>query len=585
MVETMQTEIKRKALQYLKPYRLQIFLAALLMLVEVGLNIWQPRLMASMIDDGVLRSQMDVILRSGGLMLAVAILGGIGGYASCVLSNTYAQRFGNDLRKATFERVMRMPAARLSDYSEGMLITRITTDTQVLAEFSAVLIQTLVKPILLFIFGSVMIFTVNRTFGLIVLLSVPIQIGIMLLFIRKTSPMFLRVQQKFDRLSTKALQLVSNNRLIKAYGREEDEADRFGDASRSLMQTSLKVQQLLAILNPLVMLLLNGVMLLILYAGGLEAEAGTARVGQIMAAISYAQQIMMALMMAGMVFQHIARSRASAGRVEEILSAEIAQKSDGFRGDGPISELVLEHVTFSYPGSTGGKPVLNDVNLRFARGERTLIVGATGSGKSTLAQLIARVYAPTGGRLLLNGRPLEDWSEDALRERLAVVFQNSDFFSGTVAENLCYGTPDAEEAEMRRAAEIAQVDDFITGLRRGYQSRVSERGLSLSGGQRQRVAIARALLRQPEILLLDDSTSSLDAETEQALYAALKGADVPIVIVVAQRMTGLLDAEQIVLLHEGRVEAVGTHEELLRSSERYQAIFASQCTQGGEDDE
>ena len=579
----MQSKANHYALKYLAPYRTQILLAALLMLAEVGLNVWQPRLMSTIIDNGVLQGNMDVVVRSGLWMLAVALLGGAGGYLSCIISNTYAQRFGNALRKALFARVMRLSEQQLRSYSEGTLITRITSDTRVLSEFSAVLIQMLVKPLFLLVFGSVMIFTINAVFGLIVLCSVPVQLVIMILFIRKTSPMFRSVQNKLDRISALALQLVGNNRLIKAYAREDYEAERFGGANRSLMQTNLQVQQLMAVMNPLIMLLLNGVMLVIIYAGGLQAQAGTGHVGQVMAAISYAQQIMMSLMSAGMVFQHIARSRASADRINELLAQSPELVGGSFEGSGPVSEITLDRVGFSYPGSEDARPVLQDVSLRFRRGQRTLIVGATGSGKSTLVRLLIRSCDPGTGEIRLDGRPLADWSFSALRSRISVVFQNSDFFTGTITDNLCCGvSPQPDEAGITRAAKLAQAHTFITSLKNGYQAKVSERGMSLSGGQRQRLAIARALLREPEILLLDDSTSSLDAETEKKLFASLKTAGIPIVILVAQRITGLLDAEQIVLLHEGRVEAVGTHEELLRQSEHYRGIYASQCAEGGD---
>ena len=582
----MHEKAKGNILNFLKPYRAHIVLAAVLMLVEVGLNVWQPRLMSNMIDDGILKGDMDVVIQNGIWMLVVVILGGTGGYLSCVVSNTYAQRFGNALRKALFAKVMRLPTQQLNGYSQGTLITRITADTRVLSEFSAVLIQMIVKPFFLLVFGSVMIFTINATFGVIVLLSVPIQLLVMLFFIRTTSPIFKSVQEKLDRISVLALQLVGNNRLIKAYARQDFEAERFGEANRSLMQTNMQVQRLMAIMNPLVMLLLNGVMLVIIYAGGLEAQAGVGHVGQVMAAISYAQQIMMSLMTAGMVFQHIARSRASADRVNELLNEEPAIVNGDYAPEGPIASMGLDGVAYVYPESDAdARPVLKDITLTFERGQRTLIVGATGSGKSTLMQLLAGVFEPSAGTVRLGERPLREWSADEVHKRISVVFQDSDFFSGTIEDNICYGTqaPPTKE-RIERAAKIAQADGFISAAKNGYATKVSERGLSLSGGQRQRVAIARALLREPEVLLLDDATSSLDAETEKRLYAELKNAGVPIVIQVAQRIVGLLDAEQIVLLHEGRVEAIGTHAELLKTSERYRAIYASQSAEGGERD-
>ena len=572
-----------RILRFLWPYQRQIILAALLMLIEVGLNAWQPKIMSTIVDDGVLNMNTDVIVHGSICMLIVAFFGGVGGYLSCVLSNTYAQRFGNSLRKALFAIVMRLPELQIHGYSEGTLLNRITADTRVLTEFSAVLIQSLVKPVLLFLFGSIMIFSINPAYGWIVLAGVPVQLLIMYYFIHKTSPIFRTVQEKLDRVSTLALQLVANNRLIKAYVREEYEAERFGDANRSLMETTLYVQKLMAILNPLIMFLLNGVMLLILYIGGLQAQGRQAHAGQIMAAISYSQQIMMSLMMAGAIFQHIARSRASAERINTLLALQIDEPERNQVPNKQENTICLENVGFIFPGVESRIPILYNINLQFLPGTKTVIVGATGAGKSTLVNLLAGLYEPTEGSIRLGGVNMRDCNPGEVRRRISVVFQHSDFFTGTVQDNMCYGCKeDPTEEELHKAAQTAQAEKFILGLPRGYKTMVSEQGLSLSGGQRQRIAIARALLRKPDVLVMDDSTSNLDAETEQALYAALKTVQIPVIIIVSQRITNLLDADQIVLLHEGHVEAVGTHVDLMQKSERYRMIYASQCTGRGE---
>ena len=571
------------------PYRLHIVVASLLMLIEVGFNVWQPKLMQKIVDDGVLGANMDLVVRMGLLMLAVAFAGGLGGFLSCIMSNTYAQKFGNDLRKELFSKVIRLSTSQISDYSDGTLINRITSDSRIISEFSSVLIQMIVKPFLLFVFGSVMIFTINRPFGIIVLLSVPVQLVIMLFFISKTSPLFASIQKKLDKVSSLALQLVSNNRLIKAYAREDYEAERFDEANRSLMNTTLRVQKLMAILNPLILLLLNGVMLLIIFAAGIQVQTGyvaasESNIGQIMAAISYSQQIMMSLMMAGTVFQHVARSKASAERIGELLSMEPDIKSGEIKDAGEITELSVDHVGFSYSTEENARPILTDVSFDVKRGQRVLIVGATGSGKSTLVGLLSRGYDPTEGKILLNGHPLSDFSLEELRKKIAVVFQNSDFFADTIAANICYGSESNDEQEMKNAAKIAQADSFIDGLKNGYKTRVTEHGMSISGGQRQRLAIARAIMKKPEILIMDDSTSSLDSDTEKALFEGLKKVDIPIIIMVAQRITGLLDADQIVLLNEGRIEYTGTHEELMAKSSRYREIVASQSAEEVEHD-
>ncbi|MCR5328352.1 MAG: ABC transporter ATP-binding protein/permease [Saccharofermentans sp.] len=571
----------QKILRLLLPYRPHIIIASFLMLIEVGFNVWQPRLMQKIVDEGVIGSDMDLVYKMGLLMLGVAFMGGLGGFLSCIMSNTYAQKFGNDLRKELFSKVIRLSDSQISKYTEGTLINRITADSRIISEFSSILIQMIVKPFLLFVFGSVMIFTINRPFGLIVLLAVPVQLIIMFFFISKTSPLFASIQKKLDKISSLALQLVGNNRLIKAYAREDYEAERFDDANRSLMNTTLRVQKLMAILNPLILLLLNGVMLLIIYAAGVQVQTGyvastESNIGQIMAAISYSQQIMMSLMMAGTVFQHVAKSKASAARIDEILAMDSEIKSGSIEDAGEVTDIKIDNVSFSYSDDENARPVLSDISFEVKRGQRVLIVGATGSGKSTLVRLLARSYDPTMGSILLNGHPLTDLSLKELRRKISVVFQDSDFLADTIAANICYGSDTKDEQEMKRAASIAQADEFIEGLKNGYKTRLSENGMSVSGGQRQRLAIARAIMSRPEILIMDDSTSSLDSDTEKALFEGLRDAGIPIVIMVAQRITGLLDADLIVLLNEGRIEYTGTHEQLMAKSARYREIVASQ---------
>lgn len=568
-------------MRLLLPYRPHIVIASLLMLIEVGFNVWQPKLMQKIVDEGVLGSDMDLVCKMGLLMLGVAFMGGLGGFLSCIMSNTYAQKFGNDLRKELFSKVIRLSDSQISKYTEGTLINRITADSRILSEFSSILIQMIVKPFLLFLFGSVMIFTINRPFGLIVLLAVPVQLAIMFFFISKTSPLFASIQKKLDKISSLALQLVGNNRLIKAYAREDYEAERFDEANRSLMNTTLRVQKLMAVLNPLILLLLNGVMLLIIYAAGIQVQTGyiastESNIGQIMAAISYSQQIMMSLMMAGTVFQHVAKSKASAARIDEILAMDSEIKSGPVEDAGEITEIKLENVSFSYTDDENARLVLSDICFEVKRGQRVLIVGATGSGKSTLVRLLSRSYDPSSGTILLNGHPLTELSLNELRKKISVVFQDSDFLADTIAANICYGSDSSDEQEMKRASSIAQADGFIEGLKNGYKTKLSENGMSVSGGQRQRLAIARAIMHKPEVLIMDDSTSSLDSDTEKALYEGLKDAGIPIVIMVAQRITGLTDADLIVLLNEGRVEYTGTHEELMAKSARYREIVASQ---------
>ncbi|MBQ3265846.1 MAG: ABC transporter ATP-binding protein [Ruminococcus sp.] len=574
----------KRIFRYLKPYTVMIVFAVIMVTFEVASNVLQPKYMEEIVDDGVLQMDLDVVLRAGLMMLMVAVIGGVCGYISCVLANVYSQRFGNDLRKKLFRKIMALSAQQDDDYTAGSLITRMTNDTRVVTEFSSVVIQTAVKPLMLFILGIVMVLTIDPIYGVILLVSLPLQFLIVRFFIKRSAPVFAVIQQKLDRLNSFAMHIVSNNRLIKSYVREGYETGRFDNQNRDLTATVMNIQIFMAILNPLVILILNAVVLAVIFIGGFQVQAGAIRVGSIMAAINYSQQIMMSMMTLGSIFQYVARSRASAQRLTQVLEMEPALQAGDETLSGGIDTVSLEHVSFRYPQSLdAAQKALDDITLTIRKGECVGILGTTGSGKSTVARLLIREYDATDGAVKINDEDIKAFSPKSLRNSVLPVFQNSDIFSASVRENIGKGVAYTQE-QFDTAVHTACVDEFAETLRDGYDTVISERGVSLSGGQKQRVAIARALIRDPQVLIFDDCTSSLDLETEAKVLSRIqKNYRDKTRIFISQRISTIINADRIVLMDKGRIEAAGSHHELLASSALYQAIYQTQNPEGGDE--
>ena len=574
----------RKIFRYLKPYTVMIVFSVALMIAEVASNVLQPKYMEQIVDDGVMQMNMDVITRAGIMMLVVAVAGGVGGFISCVLSNIYSQRFGSDLRKSLFRKILSLSPQQGDVITSGSLINRMTGDTRTVTEFSSVVIQMVVKPLMLFVFGIVMVLSIDPVYGLILLVSLPLQVVLMIFFIRHSSRIFRVIQQMVDKLNASAIHIVSNNRLIKAYVREDYETAGFDRQNIDLTGTVLRVQLFMSILNPIVMFILNAVVLAVIFVGGFQVEAAAIQVGSIMAAISYSQQIMMSMMTLGGFFQYISRARVSAERLAEVMDMEPAIVSGEKTLGGAVESIALRNVTLRYPPSKDSKlPAIDGVTLEIKRGENVGVRGATGSGKSTLASLIVRSYDPDGGEVLINGENIKNYSLHDLRSRIVPVFQSCDIFPASLRDNITRGCTDYTQEDFDRAVRSACVDEFADGLVNGIDTVIAERGNTLSGGQRQRVAIARALLRKAQVLILDDSTSSLDLETERAVMDNINQ-NYPEVtkIVISQRVSSVRSADKIVLIGNGRVTASGTHAQLMESSEQYRLIFGSQNPEGGD---
>ena len=578
-----------KVLRYLKPYWLFALLCPLAMILEVSMDLLQPTLMSDIVDNGILGDaaadeNLRYVLITGLKMLVFSLIGCFGGIASAAFGTAAAQKMGNDLRKDAFAKVMHMSFQQTDKFTTGSLVTRLTNDITAIQEFVAMLLRMFVRTGMQFIGGIAVILTLNVNFGIVLVISLPVQLIAVAIIMKKASPLFSIVQSRLDKVNSVVQENVSGARVVKAFTREEYEINRFDNANTDLMTTNLKVQKLLATLNPILMIILNASVIAIIMIGGFQVEAKAMQVGEVMAAVTYITQILMSVMMVGMMFQQVSRSAASMKRVNEVLSTNPVISDGNKSADSDNSGTVeFRNVGFSYPGSSG-KPVLSGIDLKVGKGQMIAILGSTGCGKTSLVNLVPRFYDATNGDVLVDGVNVKDYDVDTLRSKIGVVLQKSELFSGTVAENIRWGCETATDEEVKTAAKIAQAEEFIDGFNDGYDTMISEKGASLSGGQKQRMAIARAIIKKPEILIFDDSTSALDLSTEAKLHKALReNLSGVTVIMIAQRIASVMRADKIAVLENGSICAFGTHKELMESSSVYRDIYYSQMKQGEEE--
>lgn len=578
-----------KVLRYLKPYWLFALLCPLAMILEVSMDLLQPTLMSDIVDNGILGNaaadeNLRYVLITGLKMLVFSLIGCFGGIASAAFGTAAAQKMGNDLRKDAFAKVMHMSFQQTDKFTTGSLVTRLTNDITAIQEFVAMSLRMFVRTGMQFIGGIAVILTLNVNFGIVLVISLPVQLIAVAIIMKKASPLFSIVQSRLDKVNSVVQENVSGARVVKAFTREEYEINRFDNANTDLMTTNLKVQKLLATLNPILMIIMNASVIAIIMIGGFQVEAKAMQVGEVMAAVTYITQILMSVMMVGMMFQQVSRSAASMKRVNEVLSTNPVI-SDGHKSADSDNSGTVEfrNVGFSYPGSSG-KPVLSSIDLKAEKGQMIAILGSTGCGKTSLVNLVPRFYDATNGDVLVDGVNVKDYDVDTLRSKIGVVLQKSELFSGTVAENIRWGCETATDEEVKTAAKIAQAEEFIDGFNDGYDTMISEKGASLSGGQKQRMAIARAIIKKPEILIFDDSTSALDLSTEAKLHKALReNLSGVTVIMIAQRIASVMRADKIAVLENGSICAFGTHKELMESSSVYRDIYYSQMKQGEEE--
>lgn len=579
----------RKLSKFLAPYWHWAILAPLLMVLEVGMDLFQPRLIQQIIDDGVMQRNMDLVVSTGIWMVVVAVIAVIGGVGCTIFAVLAAQGLGADLRRTLFAKVQGFSFGNLDKLETGALITRLTNDVNQIQEVVMMVLRIMVRAPLLMVGSLIMAVFTSPQLAILFVALIPVVLVIMVRIINRSYPLFGGVQQRLDALNTVMQENLAGVRVVKAFVRTAHEINRFRRANNNLMDQNIAAVRIVAVAMPLNMLVLNLGIVAALWIGGVQVKAGGMQVGQVVAFINYLMQALMSLVMVSMLTMRFARAEASSVRILEVLESEpeVQNQSDAITTFAPQGRVVFENVNFSYYGADqaagrlDGQPpsaaVLKNINLTAEPGQTIALLGATGSGKSSLVQLIPRFYDVTSGRVTIDGIDVRTLDETVLRHKVSMALQESILFSGTIRDNIRYGQPDASDGTVITAAKMAQAHDFIMGFPDGYDTMVGQRGVNLSGGQKQRIAIARALLTQPTVLILDDSTSAVDVETEARIQDALaQFRQGKTSFVVAQRISTVLAADKIIVLDDGRVVAEGTHDELLQNSPIYQEIYQLQ---------
>ncbi|MCU7210071.1 ABC transporter ATP-binding protein/permease [Turicibacter sp. 1E2] len=565
-----------KLLRYLKGSAiLYAILAPLFMLVEVSMDLMLPTMLSNIIDIGITNGDTTYVWMTGAKMIGFAVIGLIGGVGCSIFSTIAAVNLGKNLRDGLFATIQSLSFLELDHFKTSSLITRLTNDITQIQTMVMMGLRILVRAPLLCIGGILMAYRLSSDLSGIFVITIPVILIFVAIVMSRSFPLFKSMQEKIDKVNNVMRENLLGVRVIKAFTIEHKQKDRFNEANDDLMNQSIRAQKLMIILNPVVMLLVNFSIVAVLWYGGFLVQAGVLETGKIMAFINYLTQIMMSLMMVIMISMNFSRAKASADRINEVLMTESSIQDS--KSPEVIDQYDIEFKDVSFKYHDHSEEVLTDLSFKIKQGDRVGIIGGTGAGKSSLVQLIPRLYDVSSGEVLIGGRNVKEVSLHELRDKIGVVLQESILFSGTIESNIKFGYHDATDEELDQAARDAQAMEFIQLKESGYQTEVEQRGKNLSGGQKQRVSIARTLIRKPKILILDDSSSALDMATERQLQEAIKEQMTgSTVIMIAQRISAVMDANQIIVLDQGHISGIGTHEELLKTNEIYRSIAISQ---------
>lgn len=568
-------------LNYLKKYWLFCLLAPLFMIGEVSMDLLQPSMMAEIVDQGVMKQDISLIISLGIKMIIAVFLGGISGIICNIFANLAAQNFGNDLRKDLFRKIIHLSFKEISEFSTGSLITRLSSDVTQVQQTVMMAVRGFVRNSVMLAGGIYMLYRQSGEYALVAALFLPFVVGFIIFFLKKASPKFCVVQKKLDGIHQLLQETIIGARVIKAYAREDEQKEKFGQANTEYYRINMSVQYLLAFLSPCMNIILNLCIVGVIFVGGYSVKNhGSITPGQTMASITYLAQILHGITFMANIFQTFTRSKASADRIKEVLFIENSiAEGKGIKTEEEKGTIEFKHVFFSY--SSDENYVLKDISFQIKEGETFGIIGTTGSGKSTLVHLIPRFYDVSSGEILVDGCNVKEYPLSVLREKISIVLQKPELYSRSLKDNILWSKSGACEEEVKYAASIAQAHQFIEESIQGYDTLVTERGHSLSGGQKQRISIARTLLKNHEILIFDDATNALDLKTESMLYEALEKAyPGKTKMIIAQRIATVLRADRIVVLDSGQILAIGSHEELMESCSLYKEIFASQQREG-----
>ncbi len=567
----------RKLLQYLKPYMFFAIIGPLFMVLEVAMDLIQPTIMQHIIDVGIANRDLNYVIKMGLLMIGAAALGLVGGLGCMMYSTKAAVNFATDIRKDVFAKIETFSSNNRDSFGTGKLLTIVTNDITSIQSAMTMTLRVLVRGPLLFMGSIIIVFVTARELFPILLVVVPILLLAIILIASKASGTFKKVQEALDKVNTKLQENLSGVRVIKAYVRQKYEIAQFGSVNTNLTKINIRAVQLISLMMPIIMLVVSGGIVATLWIGGEKVFNGTLQVGAILAFINYLNIILMSLMSISMVFIQIARAFPSADRVQQVLNTEvdIISAANAIEPEKIEGNIEFKNVSYSY--TKNNEYVLKDISFSIQKGEKVGVIGSTGSGKSTLAKLLPRLYDVDQGEICIDGIDVKTYDLQKLRASIGFVPQKALLFSGSIEENLRYGKEDATHDELEVAAASACATEFINKLEESYRYNLTQGATNLSGGQKQRVSIARALVRKPPILILDDSTSAVDAKSEATIQTALKTKyKGTTTLLIASKISSIMDADKILVLDNGELVGNGTHEQLLERSEIYQEIYLSQ---------
>ncbi|ULT54554.1 ABC transporter ATP-binding protein/permease [Neobacillus drentensis] len=569
-----------KLSKYLKPFQIPIYVVLVLVLLQSLSELYLPTLMSDIVDKGVVTGDTHYIWKIGGYMLLVALGGMICSIAASFFSSKAASGFGRLLRSKVFSHVGNFSLSEFDQLGTASLITRTTNDITQIQQVMIMMLRMMAAAPMMCIGGIIMAYSKDAKLTGVLAVAIPILIVAIVVIARKGIPLFKAMQVKLDKLNRVLRENLTGIRVIRSFNRVEHEKKRFNEANWDLTQTAIKVNKIMAAMMPIMMVVLNLTTVAIVWFGGHRISNGHMEVGDMMAFIQYAMQIMFSFIMLSMMFVMIPRASVSAVRINEVLetTADIKDPDSAALIKGEEGHVEFRDVTFSYPGAE--MPAISNISFSMNPGEVTAIIGGTGSGKSTLINLIPRFYDVDSGQIVVGGTDVREMTQEQLRQKIGFVPQQAILFTGTIAENIRYGKQDATDDEVHHAAEIAQANEFISSMPDGFNATIAQGGTNVSGGQKQRLSIARALVRKPEIYIFDDSFSALDFKTDAKLRAALKAeTGQSTVLIVAQRVSTIMDADRIIVLDDGKVAGIGTHKQLMETSPVYREIVMSQLSE------
>jgi ATP-binding cassette subfamily B protein len=570
-----------KLVKYLKPYLLFTILAPLLMLLEVSMDLLQPMFMQKIVDVGIQNMDMDYVIKMLMLMIGVALIGLLGGMGCSAFSAMAAFNAGADIRNDLFEKVQSLSFGNIDRLETGNLITRLTNDVVQVQQIFMMCMRIMARAPFQIIGSFIMAFIISPKLSMILVIVVPIIVVCLVIVIKKGYPLFIIVQEKLDKVNKVMQENLAGIRVVKAFVRKDYEEKRFGKANNDLMDITVKVSRVVAFIMPIMMFLLNVGVIAVVWFGAIEVKDGGIQVGEVMAFINYLLQLLSSLIMIASILMMVSKAEASSNRISEVLdtNADITDEENAEEIKEMEGNLVFDNVSFSY-SKNKEEYILKNISFTAEPGELVAILGSTGSGKTTLVSLIPRLYDVDEGKITIDGKDVRKIRNKNLRKHIGMVMQQTVLFSGTILDNIKYGIPNASFDEVLEATGSAQADTFIQEFKNGYETSLGQRGVNLSGGQKQRIAIARALITKPSILILDDSTSAVDVTTEILIQNALKDKlKNTTILMVAQRISSVLEADKIIVLEEGKIIATGNHKELIKSSEVYKDIYRSQLSE------